>query len=699
MSEDKEKQTGEEKGEISEKDKNEKQNDPSSEKSDKEKAEEAAKKLNKIIEETRRKRPDGKRGIKKDDEAMFWKKGSKTFLIWMIVIAVALILINVFDQQGKVTEIDYNQLGKYIEEDKVKSIEITNTGSNAELTGEFNEPQKVTGGQGSEFSEFKLIVPSVTKETADEWSEKGILIKMKREQYGFTDFLLSILPWVLFIFIWIYLLRRMQGGGQGGAGKGIFSFGKSKARLFDSAKTKITFKDVAGSEEAKEELTEVIDFLKKPERFTQMGAKVPKGVLLTGPPGTGKTLLAKAVAGEAGVPFFSISGADFVEMFVGVGASRVRDLFEQSKKNSPCILFIDELDAVGRHRGTGIGGGNDEREQTLNQLLVEMDGFETEDNVIIIAATNRPDVLDPALLRPGRFDRHVVVDNPDVRAREAILKVHAKKIKIEKDIDLSVVAKGTPGLSGADLASIINEAALFAARKGKKTVDISDVEDAKDKVMMGVERKSAVINDEEKKMTAYHEAGHVLIAKMTVGSDPVHKVTIIPRGRAMGLTHYLPIEEKHSYSKTYIFSKLLHLFGGRVAEELIFNDITTGASNDIERASDIARKMVCEWGMSDEIGPIHYGVKNDNPFLGKELTRTSSISEEIGKKIDNAVQKIIFKALEKTRDVLTENIETLHSIAEALLRKETLSGSQIDEIIALNTKKSKIDGHDIANGF
>ena len=644
------------------------------------------------------KRPDGKRGFKQEDETMFWKKGSKTFLIWMIVIAAALILINVFDSDSKEAELDYNSFNNLL--DQISSIEVTNTGSNAEISGEFTTPQEIDGVSGRQYSRFNLIVPSVTKETADLWIERGISVNMKKEQYGVGSFLISMIPWVLFIFIWIYLLRRMQGGGQGGTGgKGIFSFGKSKARLVDGAKNKITFKDVAGSVEAKEELTEVIDFLKNPDIFTKMGAKIPRGVLLTGPPGTGKTLLAKAVAGEAGVPFFSISGSDFVEMFVGVGASRVRDLFEQSKKNSPCILFIDELDAVGRHRGTGIGGGNDEREQTLNQLLVEMDGFDTEDNVIIIAATNRPDVLDPALLRPGRFDRHVIVDNPDVRAREEILKVHAKKVKIDIDVDLSIIAKGTPGLSGADLASIINEAALFAARKKKKSVDLADVEDAKDKIMMGVERKSAVINQEEKKMTAYHEAGHVLIAKMTEGSDPVHKVTIIPRGRAMGVTHYLPIEEKHSYSKTYIFSKLLHLFGGRVAEELIFNDITTGASNDIERATDIARKMVCEWGMSDEIGPIHYGVKNDNPFLGKELTRTTSISEEIGKKIDNAVQKIIFKALEKTREVLNENKETLHRIAEALLEKETLNGEQIDEIISVSASNMKINGQDIANGF
>lgn len=663
---------------------------------EKETEQEIVKKLKKIQEEKQKRRPDGKRGIKQEDDGVFWKKGSKTFLIWMIVIAAALILINLFEKEGKAAELEYNEFINYL--DDIKSITITNVGSNAEISGEFSRSLAISSKAGHKFSNFTLVVPSVTKETADEWTQKGIKVRMQKEQYGVGDFLISMIPWILFILLWFWLLKRMQGGAQSG-GKGIFTFGKSRAKLVDNAKNKITFKDVAGADEAKEELTEVIDFLKEPVKFSEMGAKVPKGVLMTGPPGTGKTLLAKAVAGEAGVPFFSISGADFVEMFVGVGASRVRDLFEQSKKSAPCILFVDELDAVGRHRGTGIGGGNDEREQTLNQLLVEMDGFDTEDNVIVIAATNRPDVLDPALLRPGRFDRHVVVDYPDVRAREAILKVHAKKIKIEKDIDLSTIAKSTPGLSGADLAGIINESALFAARKGKKLVDISDIEDAKDKITMGVERKSAVINEAEKKITAYHEAGHVLIAKMTEGSDPVHKVTIIPRGRAMGLTHYLPIEEKHSYSKTYIFSKLLHLFGGRVAEELIFNDITTGASNDIERATDIARKMVCEWGMSEEIGPIHYGIKNDNPFLGKELTRTSSISEEIGKKIDTAVQKIIFTALAKTREVLTQNLEVLHKIAEALLEKETLTGAQIDEIMGITATNSKINGHDLVNGI
>lgn len=661
----------------------------------KEKEKQILDEFKKITENNIKKRPDGKRGFKIEDDGKFWKKGSKTFIVWMVVIAIALIAMNFMDKDSKTKELSYNQFNDLI--DQIKSVKITNVGSNAEVSGDFVSEIKIPKDGEKKYTKFKLIVPSITKETADLLITKGIKVEMVKEEYGVSDFLITMLPWVLFIFLWIYLMRRMQGGGGAQGGKGIFTFGKSKAKLVDQEKNRITFKDVAGSEEAKEELSEVIDFLKTPDKFTKIGAKIPKGVLLTGPPGTGKTLMAKAVAGEAGVPFFTISGADFVEMFVGVGASRVRDLFLQSKKSSPCILFIDELDAVGRHRGTGIGGGNDEREQTLNQLLVEMDGFDTEDNVIVIAATNRPDVLDPALLRPGRFDRHVIVDNPDVKAREEILIVHAKKIKTIEDLNLKSVAQGTPGMSGADLASIINEAALFAARRGKDKVELIDVENAKDKVMMGVERKSAVISPEEKKITAYHEAGHVLIAKLTEGSDPVHKVTIIPRGRAMGLTHYLPIEEKHSYSKTYIYSKLLHLFGGRVAEQLVFNDITTGASNDIERATDIARKMVCEWGMSEEIGPIHYGVKNDNPFLGKELTRTSTISEEIGRKIDTAVQKIIFSAMEKTKAVISENRELLDKLAEALLEKETLSGPEIDQILDIESSGIKMYGAEITS--
>ena len=635
-------------------------------------------------------RPDGKRGNKLPDDGGFhWKKNSKTIFIWIGIVIFALIAMNYIDEDGKAKEFkSINEFNQYFEE--IKTIEITNIEGNAEIKGEFKkEIDFAIGNRTKSYKKFLLTYPSVTIETAKEWEAKGIVVKFSRETYGLSNFLISMVPWILILFLWIYLLRRMQGGGQsGGSGRGIFSFGKSKAKLINDSNNSIKFKDVAGVKEAKEELEEVIDFLSKPERYHEIGAKIPKGVLLTGPPGTGKTLLAKAVAGEAGVPFFNMSGADFVEMFVGVGASRVRDLFENGRKAAPCIIFIDELDAVGRHRGTGIGGGNDEREQTLNQLLVEMDGFESDSSVIVIAATNRPDVLDPALLRPGRFDRQVVVDRPDVKAREQILAVHAKKIKLKEETNLEDVAKGTPGMSGADLANVINESALLAARKGKKEVELSDIENAKDKVMMGVERKSAVINEKEKEMTAYHEAGHVLVAKFTDDNDPVHKVTIIPRGRAMGLTHYLPVEEKHSYSKKYIMGKLIHLFGGRVAEEFIFHDVSTGASNDIERATDLARKMVCEWGMSDDIGPIHYGAKNEDPFLGRQLTRTSTISEEIGKKIDTAVQNIIFDALENTREIIKTNIELLHILAKELIIKETLSGDEID--VVLGFKKEVI---------
>ena len=649
----------------------------------------------KIGSEQGKRRPDGKYGNKtpsgnNNSGGFDWKKNSRTIIVWLGIVLVALVAMNYMDEDSKAKEFkSINEFNQYF--DEIAAIEITNIEGNAEIKGEFKtEIDFPIGNRTKLFKNFILTYPSVTIETAKEWENKGIIVKFSRETYGLSNFLISMVPWILILFLWIYLLRRMQGGGQSGSGgRGIFSFGKSKAKLIDETNNKIKFKDVAGVKEAKEELEEIIDFLSKPERYHEIGAKIPKGVLLTGPPGTGKTLLAKAVAGEAGVPFFNMSGADFVEMFVGVGASRVRDLFENGRKAAPCIIFIDELDAVGRHRGTGIGGGNDEREQTLNQLLVEMDGFESDSSVIVIAATNRPDVLDPALLRPGRFDRQVVVDRPDVKAREQILEVHAKNIKLKKETKLGDVAKGTPGMSGADLANIINESALLAARKGKKEVELSDIEDAKDKVMMGVERKSAVINDKEKEMTAYHEAGHVLVAKFTEDNDPVHKVTIIPRGRAMGLTHYLPGEERHSYSKKYITGKLIHLFGGRVAEEIIFGDISTGASNDIERATDLARKMVCEWGMSEEIGPIHYGAKNEDPFLGRQLTRTTSISEEIGKKIDTAVQSIIFDALERTKVIIKDNVDLLHILAKELIVKETLSGEEIDILLGFERKTDK----------
>lgn len=471
-------------------------------------------------------------------------------------------------------------------------------------------------------------------------------------------------------------MRQMQAGG----GKAM-SFGKSRAKLLTESQGKITFEDVAGIEEAKEELEEIIAFLREPKKFTALGGKIPKGVLLVGPPGTGKTLLARAVAGEAGVPFFSISGSDFVEMFVGVGASRVRDLFLQGKKSAPCIIFIDEIDAVGRHRGAGMGGGHDEREQTLNQLLVEMDGFESNEGVILIAATNRPDVLDPALLRPGRFDRQVVVPRPDVKGREMILKVHSKKVPLSPDVDLAVIARGTPGFSGADLANLVNEAALLAARLNKTVAEPSDFDSAKDKVMMGAERRSMVISDEEKKSTAYHEAGHTLVAKMVPGTDPIHKVSIIPRGRALGVTMQLPIEDKHSYSRESLLARIAVLMGGRAAEKLIFSTFTTGAGNDIERATEMARKMVCEWGMSDKMGPLSFGKKDESIFLGREMAMHKNFSEKVAEHIDDEIKRIVDESYERAFSLLQENIQTLHDLSVCLIEKENLTGDQVDEII------------------
>jgi cell division protease FtsH len=475
----------------------------------------------------------------------------------------------------------------------------------------------------------------------------------------------------------MFMLRQMQGSGP----KGLFSFGKSRAKLLTGQRTKVTFNDVAGADEAKQELQEIIEFLKDPAKFQKLGGKIPKGALLLGPPGSGKTLLARAIAGEAGVPFFSMSGSDFVEMFVGVGASRVRDLFDQGKKNAPCIIFIDEIDAVGRHRGAGLGGGHDEREQTLNQLLVEMDGFESNEGVILIAATNRPDVLDPALLRPGRFDRQIVVDQPDIKGREGILKVHVRKINISDKVDLTVLARGTPGLSGADLANLVNEAALLAARKNHDQVYMEDFEEAKDKVMMGTERRSMVITADEKKTTAYHEAGHALVGKLIPGSDPIHKVTIIPRGMALGVTHYLPVDEKHNLSKQYLEVKMVHLMGGRVAEQLVFNELTTGAGNDLEQATNLARRMVCNWGMSEKIGPLTFGKKDEHIFLGKEISHPRDYSEQTAIDIDNEIKKIVINAQQRAEKLLEGNIDKLHILARALLEKECLTGEQIDELL------------------
>ena len=536
------------------------------------------------------------------------------------------------------------------------------------------------GNALNNISHFKLNLPFIDREITKEWDEAGIEYTFKEKTIDWTGYLLNMLPWVLLIGFWFFMIRRMQGG-SGGVG-GIFKFGKSRAALWTSDQPRVTFRDVAGCEEAKEELKEVIDFLKNPKRFQKLGAKVPKGALLVGPPGTGKTLLARAVAGEAAVPFYSLSGADFVEMFVGVGASRVRDLFEQAKKSSPCIVFIDEMDAVGRQRGAGIGGGHDEREQTLNALLVEMDGFDNSQNVIVIAATNRPDVLDPALLRPGRFDRQIVVDIPDIKGRLGILKVHTKKVVINRmKVKLEDIAKGTPGMVGADIANIVNEAALLAARKKKRSIDMDDFEEAKDKVMMGIQRKSMILSKEEKEVTAYHEAGHALVAIKTKGADPVHKITIIPRGRALGVTMQLPMDEKHGYTKNFVEGRLAILMGGRSAEILIFNEMTTGAGNDIEQATQIARKMVTEWGMSDLLGPMTFGKKNEEVFLGREIQSHRDYSEVTARMIDEEVSRIVRDSQRLADEILRKDIDILHHLAKELLKYETIDSKDLNKIL------------------
>jgi cell division protease FtsH len=533
-----------------------------------------------------------------------------------------------------------------------------------ELQGEYTHPANV---------KFRVTIPKENSpEITKTLRDKAVMLSIKEVRSGdWVLILLNALPLLLLAGFVFFLMRQMQAGGNK-----ALSFGKSRARLLSAQQKKATFKDVAGSDEAKEELQEIIEFLKDPQKFQKLGGRIPKGVLLVGPPGTGKTLLARAIAGEANVPFFSISGSDFVEMFVGVGASRVRDLFEQGKKNAPCIIFIDEIDAVGRHRGAGLGGGHDEREQTLNALLVEMDGFESNEGVILIAATNRPDVLDPALLRPGRFDRRVVVARPDVKGREEILRVHTRKVPLSDDVELSIIARGTPGFSGADLANLVNEAALWAARQNRKFVTMADFEMSKDKVLMGVERKSMILTDEEKKNTAYHEAGHALIAAMTPGADPVHKVTIIPRGMALGLTMQLPEADKHTYTKEYLEGMLAVLMGGRTAEEIFLGHITTGAGNDIERATDIARNMVCEWGMSN-MGPLAYGKKEEAIFLGREIAQHRDFSEDTALQIDKEVKRIVSESYDKARSIVEANRTTLESIALALLEREVLDANEV----------------------
>jgi len=577
---------------------------------------------------------------------------------------VMVLLFNLFNYQKEmVQEVSFTDFMDQVETGEVSEVVI--------------EDEGMINGTTQDGKTFKVYSPNYP-ELVKDLRSKGvkILAKPPKKESLLVTILVSWFPFLLLIGVWIFFMRQMQGGGNK-----ALSFGKSRAKLLNEDQQKVTFKDVAGINEAKEELQEVIEFLKDPKKFQKLGGKLPKGVLLMGPPGTGKTLLARAIAGEADVPFFTISGSDFVEMFVGVGASRVRDLFDQGKKHAPCIIFIDEIDAVGRHRGAGLGGGHDEREQTLNQLLVEMDGFESHESVILIAATNRPDVLDPALLRPGRFDRQVVVPNPDIKGREGILNVHTRKIPIAPEVDLHVLARGTPGFSGADLANLVNEAALLAARKNKEKVEMPDFEEAKDKVLMGTERKSMIMSDEEKKNTAYHEAGHVLVAKLIPGTDPVHKVTIIPRGRALGVTQQLPESDKYTFSKDYMLGRIAVLMGGRTAEELIFSQMTTGAGNDIEQATGIARKMVCEWGMSDRLGPLTFGKQDEQIFLGREISQHRDYSEATAMEIDTEVKRIVTQCHEKARTLLTENLETLKNISESLLEVEVLNAEQIDEIM------------------
>tara|TARA_Y100001970_G_scaffold27252_1_gene33161 strand:- start:5240 stop:7147 length:1908 start_codon:yes stop_codon:yes gene_type:complete len=601
----------------------------------------------------------------------------KNLAMWAIIVLLTVGLYNMFkNPQGSFTQknnLIFSEFLSEVENGRVVQVEIQGNNVNGVLS------------DGQKFSTYVPNDPNLIEKL----SEKGVSISaspLEEKMPSLLGILLSWFPMLLLIAVWIFFMRQMQGG-KGGA----MGFGRSKAKLMNELKGKVTFNDVAGVEEAKEEVEEVVEFLKDPRKFSRLGGKIPRGCLLVGPPGTGKTLLARAIAGEAGVPFFTISGSDFVEMFVGVGASRVRDMFEQGKKHSPCIIFIDEIDAVGRSRGAGLGGGNDEREQTLNQLLVEMDGFDTNEGVIIIAATNRPDVLDPALLRPGRFDRQVVVSNPDIIGREKILKVHAKKINMSPDVNLRTVARGTPGFSGADLANLVNEAALLAARKNKRIVTFQEFEDAKDKVMMGAERRSMVMTEDEKKLTAYHEGGHALVSfNMLPHYDPIHKATIIPRGRALGMVMNLPERDKHGYSIKYLKSRLAVCFGGRVAEELIFgkDNITTGAGggngSDINQATQLARAMVTKYGMSEEMGPVEYGENQEEVFLGRSVTQTQSVSEDVAQKIDKEIRKLVDEGYNQAKKILTEKIDDLHKIAKALLTYETLTGEEIEDIINKN---------------
>jgi cell division protease FtsH len=600
------------------------------------------------------------------------RQSHKTILLWLLLILMFVSIYQLFTGPSKAGDekIAFGSFMQEVQNNPAHIKKVTIKGEH--WTGEYTDGHKFrTVGPAS-----AEVLGKLDHAGPDQKKSVPYEIEEKDENSLWTLLLGSWLPMLALVFIFFLFMRQLQAGG----GKAM-SFGKSKAKLLGEHQNKVTFADVAGVEEAKDEVEEIIAFLKDPKKFTKLGGRIPKGVLMMGPPGTGKTLLARAIAGEAGVPFFSISGSDFVEMFVGVGASRVRDLFEQGKKNAPCIIFIDEIDAVGRHRGAGLGGGHDEREQTLNQLLVEMDGFESNEGVILIAATNRPDVLDPALLRPGRFDRRIVVPRPDVKGREGILRVHVRKVPLSGDVELAIIAKGTPGFSGADLESLVNEAALLAARKDKDKVDMRDFEEAKDKVLMGPERKSMVISEREKRTTAYHEAGHALVAKLLPGSDPVHKVTIIPRGPALGVTQQLPAEDRLSYSKDWAENRIAICLGGRIAEEIIFGQMTTGAGNDIEKATDLARKMVCEWGMSEKMGPLTFGKKEEQVFLGRDFSSHQDYSEDTARAIDAEVKRIVMDGYIKAKKELEGNIEHLKRIAEALLEHETIDGDDIEVLM------------------
>jgi len=608
----------------------------------------------------------------------------KGIAIWFTFFIVLLfVMYFISSRRDRAVELPYSDFAKEVQNGNVESVDIVEK----EIRGRLKEPSQFLPPEASEpirYQNFKTYIPFEDPELVGRLLQYGVELRAKPTSW-WGSIGPYVIPLVIVVALWFLFMTRLQAGPSR-----AFTFGKSKAKVVNEDRPRTTFNDVAGVDEAKQELQEIIEFLRDPRKFVRLGGKIPKGVLLLGAPGTGKTLLARAVAGEAGVPFFSISGSDFVEMFVGVGASRVRDLFDQGKRNAPCIVFIDEMDAVGRLRGAGLGGGHDEREQTLNQLLVEMDGFESTEGLIVLAATNRPDVLDPALLRPGRFDRHIVVDRPDIKGREGILKVHTRKIPLADDVDLQVLARGTPGFSGADIANLVNEAALLAARYNRNKVIMKDFEEAKDKILMGMERRSLLISPEEKRNTAYHEAGHALVSKMIEGMDPIHKVTIIPRGSALGVTQQLPMDEKHSFSKTYWMNKLAFILGGRVAEKIVLNELTTGAADDIDKATRIARKMVCEWGMSENLGPLTFGKKDEEIFIGREIARHKDYSEATAQLIDDEIRRIVEQAHARAEEIVSNNMEKLHEIAHALLEKEILDGSEIEKIIGRSTKPRAI---------